>query len=386
MTIPRRTRRVPRAIRALLVLPLLVPLASVAPAVADSPPGAAKAADPARTATVMTRNLYLGASLDGIIDALATGTQTDVVLAATATWQTVQDSDPASRMAAVADEIVAAKPAAVGLQEVSIWSTLPLNPQTLQPVGPPTVRYDFLQLLLDALAARGVTYREVTGATSTNFTSPFIPVLVGGAPSQAVKLVDRDVILVRDGVKATNAHHGNFQTILSLPQPGGDLPVARGWGSADLRTRLATFRFVNSHPEAWGPEALRIGEVTELFAAQQQITQQTGALPTVYAGDYNSKAPLAGAYQLLTSRLTDLWLASHPAGPDPNPGSVTCCFGAFLDDPTNTLETRIDLLLGTAGIRALSSYRIGDEPVDLPGDVWFASDHAGVVAKVVVGR
>ena len=153
-----------------------------------------------------------------------------------------------------------------------------------------------------------------------------------------------------------------------------------------IAVRDAVFRFVNSHPEAWGPEALRIGEVTELFAAQDAITAQTGALPTVYAGDYNSKAPLAGAYQLLTSRLTDLWLASHPAGPDPNPGSVTCCFGAFLDDPTNTLETRIDLLLGTAGVRALSSYRIGDRPVDLPGDVWWASDHAGVVAKVVIGR
>ena len=70
------------------------------------------------------------------------------------------------------------------------------------------------------------------------------------------RLVDRDVIIVRDGVKATNAHHGNFQTILKPPL--APLEVARGWGSADLRSKLATFRFVNSHPEAWGPEAIAL--------------------------------------------------------------------------------------------------------------------------------
>jgi hypothetical protein len=239
MTIPHHPRARRALVRVLAPLLLLLPLLPVAAAAADTaPPGASSAADPARTVTVMTRNLYLGASLDGIIDALATGTQTDVVLAATATWQTVQTSDPAARMGAIADEIVAAKPTAVGLQEVSTWSTLPLNPATLQPLGAPTVRYDFLSLLLDALAARGVTYREVAGATPTNFTSPFIPVLVGGVPSQAVKLVDRDVILVRDGVKATNGRHGNFETIRACPSPAarstwtaaGARPTsARGW-------------------------------------------------------------------------------------------------------------------------------------------------------------
>jgi hypothetical protein len=385
MTIPHHSRAHRALVRVLAPLLLLLPLLPVAAAAADTaPPGASSAADPARTVTVMTRNLYLGASLDGIIDALATGTQTDVVLAATATWQTVQTSDPAARMGAIADEIVAAKPTAVGLQEVSTWSTLPLNPATLQPVGAPTVRYDFLSLLLDALAARGVTYREVAGATPTNFTSPFIPVLVGGVPSQAVKLVDRDVILVRDGVKATNGRHGNFETILSLPQPGGALDVDRGWGSADLRKGLATFRFVNAHTEAWGDEAIRVGEVQELFDAQDAITAESGALPTVYVGDYNSHAPSGGGYLTLRSRLSDLWLDSHPGEPDPNAGSVTCCFGALLNDPTNALETRIDLLLGTAGVHALSTHRIGDVPVDLPGNLWWASDHAGVVGKLVI--
>lgn len=386
MRIP-RARRAPRLAAALVAVPLLLPVAFLAPADAAAPkvpPGAARSADPSRTVTVMTRNLYLGASLDGIIDALTAGNPAGVVAAATATWRTVQASDPDERMAAVADEIIAAKPAAVGLQEVSEWSTYAFNPQTQQVVGGPTVRYDFLDSLLDALAARGVNYREVSGATSTNFTSAPIPVVVDRPyPTQAVRLVDRDVIIVRDDVTATNAHHGNFQTVLQ--PPAAPLKVDRGWGSADLRSKLAVFRFVNSHPEAWGPEELRTGEVTELFAAQQQIAQQTGALPTVYVGDYNSKAPTAGAYTLLTSKLSDLWLASHAAGADPNPASVTCCQNGVLSNTVSELDSRIDLLLGTAGVRALSTYRIGDKPVDLPGETSWASDHAGVVGSVVIG-
>ncbi|GAA1914422.1 endonuclease/exonuclease/phosphatase family protein [Nocardioides marmoribigeumensis] len=368
MRIP-RLRRAPRVLAGLLALPLLLPLAT-APADAASPPVPAVAADPGRTATVMTRNLYLGAELTDIIDALSSGSQSAVVIAATSTWQTVQDSHPAERMAAVADEIVAADPAAVGLQEVSTWTTLPLDPRTLQPAGAPTVRYDFLQLLLDALAARGVSYHAVDGATSTNFTSAFIPVLVGGAPSQAVKLVDRDVILVRDGITATNAHHGNFQTVLQ--PPAAPLKVDRGWGSADLSTRQATFRLVNAHTEAWGPEQIRVGEVLELFAAQDQIAAQTGALPTVYVGDYNSAAPSGGGYQALRTRLSDL------GGTRP-----TCCQEGTLTDPVPAFDTRIDLVLGTAGVRGISSTRTGTQPVDLPGDTWWASDHAGVVSRLV---
>ena len=73
-------------------------------------------------------------------------------------------------MAAIADEIVAAKPAAVGLQEVTEWTTYPYDPTTGD-VGDPTVVYDFLGLLMEALEARGADYRVVEGATAENFTS-----------------------------------------------------------------------------------------------------------------------------------------------------------------------------------------------------------------------
>jgi endonuclease/exonuclease/phosphatase family metal-dependent hydrolase len=338
----------------------------------------------------MTRNLYLGADLTPVIAALATNDPAQIVGAATSTWHAVQTSDPAERMAAIADEIAKARPAAVGLQEVTTWTTYAYNPATKQ-ASNPQIAYDFLELLLKALADRGVTYHEVAGATSHNFTTPQpFPILAKPGdlyPTQAVALADRDVILRRDDVKTWNAHHGNFAHKLIFPLPDGtQLPVERGWGSVDMRTRLATFRFVNSHLEAFGPpivdaEGLRILQVADLFAAQDAITAQYGALPMVYVGDYNSVAPTAGAYKALDERLDDAWIAAN--GSDPG---YTCCQDATLTNTVSQLDERIDLVMTSPSVDAVSAYRTGTTPVDLPGDTNWASDHAGVVARLVIPR
>lgn len=372
----RRLRRRPRtlAAAALALTAILAPAAALAgPA---SPPGAGHAAAPARTVDVMTRNLYLGSSLDAITAALASGNQTQLILAATQTWATVQASDPEERMAAIADEIVADRPAVVGLQEVTTWTTYPFNPAT-GAVGAPTVAYDFLDLLLDELAERGTTYHEVPGATADNFTAQPIPVLVGGVPTQAVTLADRDVILRRDDVKAWNGRNGSFEAILK--PPAFPLRIDRGWGSADVRTRLATFRFVNTHTEAFGPESIRVLEIGELFAAQAAIAAESGPLPTVYVGDFNS-APSLGGYAALAEQLDDAWVAGNGTAQ-----GYTCCQLPTLTNTASLLSKRIDLVMTGAGVTATASHRTGTTPVDLPGDTWWASDHAGVVARLVIG-
>lgn len=382
-TVP-RPRAVLGALAALaLALGAIAGPATTATAAKSQPPGASRAADPARTATVMTRNLYLGADLGPVVRALTGNNPQQIVLAATDTWEQVVASHPEERMGAVADEIVAEKPHAVGLQEVTRWTTYDYDPTIANPyeaASNPSLAYDFLDLLLAELAERGVTYREVSGATATNFTSPPIAILPG---NRAVSLQDRDVIIVRDGVKATNAQSGNFEAILGPPD--FPVPADRGWGSADLRTKLATFRFVNSHTEAFSPEELRVAEVLELLAEQERITEESGALPTVYAGDYNSQPPTAAAYlTLLGAGLHDLWTQANPGATAAQ--GATCCQDADLRNQASDLTTRIDLLLGTEGVRARSAERTGDEPVTLPDGVRWASDHAGVVADVVIPR
>jgi hypothetical protein len=342
---------------------------------------------PARTATVMTRNLYLGADLDPILIALATGTEEDVVVAATKTWKAVQATRPAERMGAIADEIVADAPAAVGLQEVTEWTTYTYDPRT-RGVSNPVVAYDFLALLLDALEARGADYHEVTGATAHNFTSPPIPVLAPPTdrfPTRAVRLADRDVILVRDDVRADNAHTGTYSTIVRFPYGDSTLPVARGWGSADLRVGKADLRFVNSHLEAFGipgqdAEQVRVAQVGELLAAQDAIAAQDGKLPIVYVGDYNSAAPDAPAYSRLVAGVgADSWPRNHPGDP-----GFTCCLGATLTDPDNPLTSRIDLVLHSPDVKAARATIVGDDPADMTASGLWPSDHAGVVARLVV--
>lgn len=339
---------------------------------------------PARTTTVMTRNLYLGADLAPILSALASGNNNAIVAAATATWNAVQATSPQERMGAIADEIVEADPAVIGLQEVTTWTTYAYNPQT-GAVSNPTVAYDFLQLLLAELAARGADYAEVPAATAHNFASPPIPILAGSAfPTRAVSLADRDVILARQDVAVTNARTGTYQTIVSFPFGGATLPVARGWGSVDVGVERATFRFVNSHLEAFGipgvdGEQVRVAQVGELLAAQAAVAVQAGKLPIVYVGDYNSSAPQAPAYAgLLTGVGEDAWTRTHPQEP-----GLTCCFDATLRDPADPLTSRIDLVLHSRDVKASRATIVGEEAADMTASGLWPSDHAGVVATLV---
>ena len=294
---PRRPRspRSPRHLVLALAIALLL-AAHPGPAAAgppSAPSGAGEAADPARTATVMTRNLYLGAELDAIVAALAGGEQSEIVRAATYTWNRVVASDPAERMAAVADEIAAAEPHAVGLQEVTEWTTYDFNPQTGQ-LSNRTETYDFLDLLLAELAERGVTYREVPGATARNFTSQPIPVVAGAPfPTRAVQLLDRDVIIVRDDVKATNARNGNFDAILGPP----DFPIAvdRGWGRRTCGPGSPTSASSTPTPRPSARSSSGSRRSASCSLPRTRSPSSRAALPTVYAGDFNSDAPPMGS-------------------------------------------------------------------------------------------
>ena len=101
----------------------------------------------------MSRNLYLGADLgpaigaDNVCEAIDAGGQI---------LNDVDASDFPARAKLLAAEIASAKPDLVGLQEVALWRFQPNSDFTGSPAT--TVRYDFLQLLLDELEARGANY------------------------------------------------------------------------------------------------------------------------------------------------------------------------------------------------------------------------------------
>lgn len=382
-----RTKRRRRALVGSAAAALALSLSLVPGSATADPPDTSPAAAPAAPweTKVMTRNLYLGADLMPVITVMATNPM-GVPLAAAGTWARVQATRPQDRMAAIADEIVAQDPAVVGLQEVTRWETYSSYDPATRTAANPTVQYDFLELLLDALAAKGADYREVSGATSHNFASGPIPMATTTGLG-AVAMSDRDVIIRRADVLATNPRNGSFDTIIAFTlADGSTIPVHRGWGSVDVRDKGRAFRFVNAHLEAFGvpggvdEEVIRVAQVQELLAAHEWTP-----LPTVYVGDYNSAAPDGDAYELLVGSVgSDAWLVA----PDPSaPDGDTCCFDAFVMNPADPLTERIDLVLHGPGIQTTSTTLIGDQQSDMVGQPprW-PSDHAGLTATLEIGH
>ena len=88
---------------------------------------------------VMTRNMYLGTDFDGIF---AAPDQISLFIAVGAAFSNVQAGNPQERIAGIADEIEAASPALVGLQEVALWRTGAFA----DPAPAETVAFDFLAM------------------------------------------------------------------------------------------------------------------------------------------------------------------------------------------------------------------------------------------------
>jgi endonuclease/exonuclease/phosphatase family metal-dependent hydrolase len=327
-----------------------------------------------RELTVMTRNIYLGAELGPIFEA---ETADQLVAATTAVWQQVLATNFGERAQALADEVTATQPLLIGLQEVSLWRTqTPSDPTT----PAEEVAFDFLDILLDALAERGVRYTPVSISEAFDGELPAF----GPAGLFDVRLTDRDVVLIRSDVpaaarlKVVREQHGLFDAALSLPVLGESLRVDRGWNAVDVKFRGRTVRFVNTHLEAFDP-----GEIIRIQQAQELIDGPLATnLPVVLVGDINSPATEGLAYQkLLGSGLIDTWSAARPGEP-----GLTCCQAADLRNDVSTLSSRIDVIFASEGFAAVAAEVVGDEPEDrTPSGLW-PSDHAGVVATLVLPR
>ena len=249
---------------------------------------------------VMTRNLYLGADLTPAIGAKSL----DEFVAATGQiLREVTANDFPTRAKGLAEEILRQKPDLVGLQEVALWRT---GPPSLAPVlsGVPsatTVRYDYLQLLLDQLNKGPDRYEVVISQDEFDLEAPGdengVPgdgPAEQGIPNAEIngRLTMRDVILARTsgGVHTANPQSANFKTLLPVEILGTKLPIKRGWTATDAKVRgSGWFRFVNTHLEAFDPAALvpsiRALQAAELVAPEGPATSE---LPVILLGDLNS--------------------------------------------------------------------------------------------------
>ncbi|MFP5336621.1 MAG: endonuclease/exonuclease/phosphatase family protein [Actinomycetes bacterium] len=351
-------------------------------ALAAAPASGARPDDRARVG-VATYNVYLGADLNPLFGAT---TLPQLVARAGGVYAAMEATDFPERAEAIADAIVAEQPDVVGLQEVAHWATAPGT--LLAPTAPFTTTYDFLDLLLDELAERGVPYREV--ATNANFTGT-LPISLGaGGTATWASFTDRDVVVVRDDVPArhlavdeASVQEETFAAVLTIPSGVPGLPpfaVPRGWSFVDVTAKGFTFRFVNTHLEAFS-EAARNAQAGEL-AAEVAASPH----PVVLVGDINSRPPGCStntvAFQtLLDTGLVEVWPLAHPKDPC---GGFTSGQDADLLNEASTLDHRIDtVFVDPDALTALGAEVIGDEQADRsqPTGLW-PSDHAGSVATL----
>jgi endonuclease/exonuclease/phosphatase family metal-dependent hydrolase len=337
-----------------------VAVLAVAVLLSVGPSAAAKKPPPRRTITVMTRNLYLGASLDPILHATTIPGAFQAVAGA---WAQVQANDFPQRAGAIAAEIARAKPDFVGVQELPLYRTQ--TPSDFMSTPATTVALDYRAALLAALRARKLPYRFVAINTNTDVEFPS-----GFPPTMDIRLTMRNAILMRTdrGIKVRRARAGNYAT--AYPIFNGLVSVVRGWAYVDATAGGKAFRVVDTHLEAFN-RSTQEQQSKELLAGPLATK-----LPVVLLGDLNSRpdgSTTASYPNLIGGGLRDTWPQAYPSAI-----GLTCCHGDDLRDPGGPFYERIDYVLERGGFRGVRGAVTGQLPsTRTSGGLW-PSDHGGL--------
>jgi endonuclease/exonuclease/phosphatase family metal-dependent hydrolase len=319
--------------------------------------------------SAMTYNLFQGTELTNTARAR---TLAALLAAVPEDYGQVQATDFPERARAIAREAARSKPDLIGLQEAALWQTGTPS-ASLSPPPATAVAYDFVQILVDALNARGLHYAAVAVTRNASVQAP------GRYPSgfMNVRLTDRVAILARTDVPLTisDVRAGNFTHNTVISTLAGPLVVLGGWASADATLGGHTVRFVTTHLDASS------GTVRTAQAAELVRGPLSTALPVMLTCDCNA-VPASPPYAVLAAAgLKDSWRESEPATP-----GFTCCHPSLLS-PASVLPLRVDYVFSRGGgLKAVADQIVGTDPADRssPSGFW-PSDHAGLFAELAQG-
>jgi len=325
--------------------------------------------DAASSLKVMTRNMYVGANVDRIIEEPDPSL---VPIRVAEEWARLQATDYPGRARAIAQEIVDNRPHLVGLQEVSLFRIQ--DPADLQ-LNATDVALDFLPILLNEIESAGGDYRVVGLIEDTDVE---IPRLNTDFSLTDVRLTDYDVVLARADVEVDNVSTVNYQAYVPIP----GISIKRGYVALDATVKGKTYRFVSTHLE---PSSTYDGYFQALQAQELIATLAPEERPLIVVGDFNAFAPESPVYQaFLSAGYEDAWTLI--AG-DPGTG-LTCCHVPDLDNALANFDRRIDLILFrnteeifSPGDGSIHGEVIGEEPTDKTDSGLWPSDHAGVVVR-----
>ena len=336
--------------------------------------------------TVMTWNVYYGTDPTPLLLA----PPAEVPFVAAEVWALVKQTNFPQRAGALAREIAANRPELVGLQEAALYriqspGDIVLGGTTLAT----QVVYDFLQLLVDSLAARGLDYVIADQDATTDIEVPvYNPDNGTPIPFDDIRLTDRDAVLARADVYTANPLHAKYVAHVPVSLGGVVTGVYEGWSSVEATVHGRTYRFVSTHLEAQPYMPIPVLQAQELIDLLQNETR-----PTILVGDFNSDvsgidpANATPSYGMITDAgFQDIWL--RPFG---NPPGLTCCQSDDLSNRLPSYDQRIDFIftrnmpnVAPAGMLVLARKVVGDQRGARTRSGLWPSDHGGVVATFLV--
>jgi hypothetical protein len=218
----------------------------------------------------------------------------------------VQAGNPPERIDAIANQIATTSPDIVGLQEVALWRVgPPLNPAPAE-----TVAYDFLQILLDRLEAKGKHYSAISVPTylDVELTGVF-----GPTSALDVRYTDRIAIIARTDlqtsrfqIKGVDAE--NFATNTQVSVLGTQITLLKGWVSADIQDRAKTYRFVTTHLGGYLKQCRSPRRMN--FCRDQRIRRCPSSLLAILTRMQRLEDKLIPC--CLNAGLTDVWSSLEP--------------------------------------------------------------------------
>jgi hypothetical protein len=401
MTLRRPLARAAIAVTGALALTASLAVLPATAAPKGVPPGQARPV--AQDVTVMTRNIYLGGDITRPLVAATPGLplQTALVLLANANHElagVVAKTDFPARAKLLAREIADTDPDLIGLQEVALWRSGPLELESVGVANAENVDYDFLKTLRRELARLGEPYLPISVQEQSDVEGPAFPGLDPAHPeARDVRLTMRDVILKRATSPVRVEGTGSGQYVARIPLTIGPIvyEFIRGYNWADVRLGAKRFRFVNTHLESQY-SIVAYAQAQELLAGPAGVTDR----PVILVCDCNSDPldfsqkdlppafglgpkdlPHAAPYYLLTGHLHDAWITSGTTDP-----GFTSGLNETVDEAFPTFTHRIDLILTRAAdgsaIPAQNPLTVGwDQANRSPSGLW-PSDHAGVVVSL----
>jgi hypothetical protein len=232
---------------------------------------------------------------------------------------------------------------------------------------------DYLKILIDTLAERGLIYEPIVVQNGTDIE---VPGLISTGLVD-IRLTDRDVILARADNKdftLSNTNGAQFAAKLPLTTLFGPISIPHSWVSVDVTfNKEYKVRIVSTHLEPLSP-------IIQSLQADELLNGPGNThLPVVFMGDFNSNADGTGTptySKLKDAGFIDAWTVKGKGT------GFTCCQSEDLLNQNSSLDERSDLVLFRGDFKVKDIKVVGNSQNDRTISGLWPSDHAGVVATL----